>query len=107
MSKLPMSDPRYKPLYLDKAYKEDDRQIEKYRARMEWFKKKKRSDDDSISEAYGSWRRKLKGVWKGSGDSQKPVLEKGYTSVISVPNTTDAMLTKKLIKCETKLAKLI
>ena len=111
LNRLPPSDPRYRPLYLDKSYKEEDRQIEKYRAKMEWYKVKKKEDKEEkenwlSSDGNSGWRRRLKGIWRGSSSTQRPVLEKGYTSVISVPNTTGAVLANKLIACEDRLATL-
>ena len=38
--------------------------------------------------------------------NQKPILEGGFSTVMSVPNTRDASLAKTLIRNEAKLAKL-
>ena len=109
MSKLPKTDPRYKPLHLSKEYCEDDRQILKYRAKMEWFKsekKDKNAGEDQLPVSSCGWRSSLRGVWKGASSSQRPVLQRGFSTVVNIPNTCGASLTQKLIKCETKLAKL-
>ena len=40
--------PKYKPLYLDKSYNEDERQVYKYMSKMTWFKPSvmKKGDDE-------------------------------------------------------------
>ena len=56
LSKLNHDDPSYEPLYLNKTYREDARQCDKYLAKMNWYKSKGRSittiktalDDDTI-----------------------------------------------------------
>ena len=103
MNKLPVTDPCYRPLYLSKDYREDDRQITKYQARMEWYKCGKK---DRKNECNAGWRKNLSGVWKGSNSSQKPTLDKGFSTVLNIPNTAGARLAKKLIKLEPGLAKM-
>ena len=102
-SKLPDSNPEHKPLYLDKGYREEERQIAKYQAKMSWFRKKNKV---SISETGTGWRQLLKGVWKGANSSQKPVLDEGFSTVLNIPNTKGAALLHELVRCENKLAKL-
>ena len=38
LSKLPRDHPQFRPLYLAKEYKESQRQIDKYCAKMDWFR---------------------------------------------------------------------
>ena len=40
MSRLPEHDPRFTPLYLDKHFRETERQCEKKMAKTNWFKKR-------------------------------------------------------------------
>ena len=103
-SKLPADDVNYRPLYLDKSYQEDGRQIDKFRARMDWYKSKKRDTTSNVDNMH--WRRDLRGVWRGNSMNQKPVLETGYSSVVVVPNTPGARLAHKFIRCEDRLAKI-
>ena len=108
-SKLAVNDMGYKPLYLSKEHCEDERQIHKCQAKRQWFRSKKNKKDlgdSSINYCVKDWRQRLKGIWKGSGNSQRPVLVDGYSTVINVPNTEGAILAKKLIEAERKLAKL-
>ena len=104
----PREDPDYVPLYVDKEYQEENRQILKYQAKMMWFnnKKKKDCDGERGSSTDNGWRRRLHGIWRGSSMSQKQVLKSGFSSVLNVPNTQGAALARKLIRCETKLAKI-
>ena len=101
LSKLDPSDTRFHPLYLDKSYREEDRQVDKYMAKMEWFKSKKRSP---AQQATNEWRNKLTGVWRGERLSQRRVLGRDFTTVVNVPNTRGAELAKALIKAESNLA---
>ena len=70
---------------------------------MEWYKGGRKDDSN---DGTGGWRKKLQGVWRGTNNTQKPVLDGGYTTVLNVPNTRGARLAKKLIGCENQLAKL-
>ena len=38
--------------------------------------------------------------------AQRPVLKQGYSTVLAIPNTKDAVLTERLIKSENYLARL-
>ena len=71
ISRLPKEDKRHKPLYMDKTYNEEETQITKYQAKMQWFKSmnKKQEDDDGLVEGQ-RWRDALVGVWKGARCSQ-------------------------------------
>ena len=96
-------------MHLSKEYCEDDRQISKYRAKMEWFKNEKKSTsigEEKLSLKPSGWRYNLRGVWRGASSSQRPVLQSGFSTVVNIPNTGGAALTQRLINCETKLAKL-
>ena len=104
-SKKPLSDPAYRPLYLSKEYEEENRQINKYRAKMGWFRSKMDPEVSAVDRKDG-WRLNLKGVWRGTNMSQKQALNKGYSTVISVPNTKGSVLVDELIKVEKSLAEL-
>ena len=102
MSELPPTDKRFQPLYLSKTYNEETRQVAKYQAKMSWFKNAKNQEND---HALG-WRSRLTGRWKGSNVAQRPVLKEGYSTVLNVPNTKEANLARRLIKGESRLAKM-
>ena len=104
LSSLPVDDLRFRPLHQSKSYCEEERQICKFRARMNWFKTVPSLNSNERSN--NDWRKELKGVWKGSNNSQRPVLKQGYSTVLNVPNTRDAILTERLIKSENNLARL-
>ena len=103
-STLPEDDPKYKPLYLAKEYCEEERQITKYQARMNWFRRKRTEKDERDDDE--SWRDNLKGVWRGSITSQRLALKTGFSTVLNVPNTKGAVLANKLIENEFKIAKM-
>ena len=69
LSKLPTSDPSHKPLYMSKEFCEEDRQVSKYQAKMNWFKKTRVAAGNP--DAHSGWRSKLKGVWRGLSMRQK------------------------------------
>ena len=104
LNNLPKEDPRYKPLHLAKEYCEQSRQVMKYQAKMSWYKPKSQDVDQNVPN--NGWKKELRGIWRGTNVSQRPVLENGFTTVLSVPNTLNAELAKRLIKCETGLAKI-
>ena len=99
-SKLHPTDPDFKPLYLNKEFCEEERQISKYRAKMEWFRSERKDKDEGKGGKRIGWRRELAGVWKGSSNAQKPALESGFSTVLSVPNTANAELARRLINLE-------
>ena len=41
LSELHEEDPKYVPLYVDKKYREDERQFDKYLAKMNWYRSRK------------------------------------------------------------------
>ena len=102
MCELSPNDKRFQPLYLDKAYCEESRQITKYQAKMSWF----RNDKNRETDCAPGWRSRLTCRWRGSNLSQKPVLKEGYSTVLNVPNTKEANLARRLIKGESRLAKM-
>ena len=104
--KLQPTDPDFKQLYLNKEFREEERQISKYRAKMEWFRSDRGIKDEQSSGKRAGWRRELVGVWKGSNNAQKPALESGFSTVLSVPNTANAELARSLINSNPGLAKL-
>ena len=103
LSRLPKQHPQYKPLHLAKEYQEEQRQTDKYLARMNWFKPGKTIDND-LYEAK-DWRDALKGVWKGSNTSQRRVKDMKFSSIMQVPNTRDARLLNTLVRIEPEVAK--
>ena len=107
LSNLSEDDPKFCPLYLDKTYNEECRQVSKYRAKMSWYKcKKKKNTSVSSEDCDVGWRGRLVGVWRGKNQSQKPTLPGGFTTVLNVPNTKGASLAMKLIRQEPKLARM-
>ena len=106
LSQLPCDDPMYSPMFLDKNYCEETRQIDKYQARAGWFRKEKSKNDPTDGAVNDNWRRDLKGIWRGSDIVQKPVLDNGFSTVLNVPNTSGAKLAVGLMRCEERLAKL-
>ena len=105
LDKLPKEDTNHRPLYMDKTYNEEMRQITKYQAKMQWFKSKAPKEDEDSTGNKG-WRETLVGAWRGAKCSQTPVLREGFSTVMSVPNTDGAALTRCLINCENRLAKM-
>ena len=101
LSRLPEEDPNFEPLYLSKEYREDERQYEKKMAKTRWFKSKNGSRGKNMS-----WKDNLKGVWRGSTQSQKRVDQMEYSTLLRVPNTKNSKLLNCLIRNKPKLARL-
>ena len=106
LSMLPRSDPRFEPLYFDKLYKEDERQCDKYLAKMSWFKDNVTSltDSSGVEIKLESWKSNLHGVWRGSTRGQKRVPGMDYSTILQVPNSSNSVLLNNLMKIEENLA---
>ena len=85
ISRLPVDHPQYKPLYMAKEYNENQRQVDKFLAKMNWFRSRpnKLESGNDIED----WRDRLKGVWRGSNISQRKVKMMQYSTILQVPNT--------------------
>ena len=93
LSNLDPDDVNYKPLYLDKEFDEDERQVNKYLAKMVWFKNKGRKNNcgpegSNDNNNVLNWRDRLKGSWRGEDMSQRRVKNMDFTTVLQVPNTS-------------------
>ena len=100
-SQLSKRNKRYKPLHLPKAYRESDRQVNKYLAKMTWH----RGKDKSLGSGSQSWRSKLVGAWRGNQPAQRPVRGMRYSTVLQVPSTGGSRLLREIAKVKPKLAK--
>ena len=101
------TDPLYKPLYVGKEYKAEERQLSKYLAKMNWFRKKNEDilDDErketDTAEArkklkLPTWRDRLKGVWREPTSGQRSTRGRGFSSLLQIPNTKGAKLMKTM-----------
>ena len=104
LSQLPIEDLSYAPLYFDKKFKEQERQSDKYLAKMNWYRSGKKNKPEKGRSESESWRTRLKGVWRGSTSAQKRVKMMDYRTVLQVPNSKNGVLLKNLIKAEDNLA---
>ena len=103
MSKLDKNEAGYNSLYLSKDYEEKKRQVKKHLAKTSWFKNNVAHNEGSnVSD----WKRELPKGWRGNDVKQRCVAGMNYTSVLQIPNTGGAVLFRKLIEEENKLAKL-
>ena len=110
LSNLDPDDVNYKPLYLDKEFDEDERQVNKYLAKMVWFKNKGRKNNcgpegSNDNNNVLNWRDRLKGSWRGEDMSQRRVKNMDFTTVLQVPNTNGGVLARNLMRAEEKLAR--
>ena len=99
LSRLPNTHPHYRPMYLEKKYKEGERQLTKQGAKLTWFGG---GDKNKGRE----WRTKLQGQWRGARPLQKKVNGMQYTTVLQVPSTRSSRLLVELAKSENRLARL-
>ena len=102
LSKLNADHPHYRPLHLEKTFKEDERQLDKYLSKMTWF-----SPEGSKGDSDGrEWRSKLHGIWRGAQPIQRKIKGIPYSTVMQVPSTKGSWLMNKLCRAEPKLAKI-
>ena len=97
-SKLDSSHAEYKPIHLSNEFKESERQINKYLAKMTWYD---RPQDVPASK----WRSKLEGCWRGNRPIQAKVKGYKYTTVLQVPSTKGSRLLRQLASAEPRLTK--
>ena len=102
VSKLDKQDRDFVPLYLTKEYEEKNRQVKKYLARSSWFK----NPVDGVELKKKDWMREIPREWKGRNMSQRVVPGMKFTTIFKVPNTKNGILYSRLVKEESKLAKL-
>ena len=77
LSELPENHKFYRPLYLDKEFKQSERLITKYIAKVTWF--------GDREEDGREWRSHLKGDWAGAKPLQRKVKGMKFSSVMQVP----------------------
>ena len=106
LSELQTDDPEFRPLYFGKDYREDERQCDKYMAKMSWYKSKEnaRVDKDRSKKKKECWKNNLQGVWKGSTRSQRRVKGMDFSTILQVLNTRNSVLLNNLVKAEDQLA---
>ena len=104
-SKLNEKDQDFKPLYFNKYYREEERQVTKQMAKVNWYKKKNK-DEKSLRGSKCGWKQRLPRQWKGSSRAQAPVRGMEYSSLMQVPSTEGGLLLQKLVTEEDRLAKL-
>ena len=105
VSLLPPEDPNFAPLYFDKKFKENERQCDKYLAKMNWFRVSKQTNETGVGcTKLDSWKSNLHGVWRGSTRGQKRAIGMDYSTILQVPNSRNSDLLNNLIKAEDKLA---
>ena len=66
LSNLSVDDPEFKPLYFDKKYQEEDRQFDKFQAKKDWYRSKKKKNGTKTTRMM---RRKRTRERKGSKSS--------------------------------------
>ena len=113
LSELPKDHTKYKPLYLSKEYRREERALTKARAKTNWFKSKSTSTESDSKEKKenkhtqsDSWKTLLPREWRKRCIRQRNIAGTQVTTVMTVPNTCDGMLLNNLIQKEAQLCKL-
>ena len=88
---------------MQKTYKEDIRQCDKYLAKMNWYRSKSRNAQNPEKCTKESWKEGLNGVWRGSNRGQKRANGMEFGTILQVPSTRNSVLFNNLVKAEDKL----
>ena len=99
VSKLDVSDEKYKPLYCERNYNVLNRKLHKILARTNWY-------EESTLVKKTKWREFLPPGWSGSKPAQYSVDCFKYTTLMQVPSSRDSRLFNMLAKAEPRLCKL-
>ena len=116
-SRRPVDDPTFKPMYLEKNYRESERQLKKYLDKMGWYRRDSDTvhgctspnevqPDEIVGQKPEMWRTRLEGVWRGSSFSQRNVEGLDFSTLLQVPSTKGARLLKALMALEPGLARM-
>ena len=98
-SKLPKSDPKFKPLYNSSKNDIFNRKLHKMLAKTSWY-------DDLELVKKTKWRDQIPEGWGGSKPVQYRIPGVNYTSIMQVPNSKDGRLLSMLAKAEPRLYKM-
>ena len=91
VSKLSISDPKYKPLYCHEEYNKYNRKLNKLLANTGWY-----SDLELVVKT--KWRDRVPLSWSGDKPSQFQLPGMDYTTIMQVPSSKDSRLFKMLAK---------
>ena len=95
-SRLPETNPRFKPLHFNREFNSLERKLQKYLAKSNWY---------SSEKSGSNWRSKLPVEWKGDKPLQSKMPKFQFTTILQVQSSQNSRLLKELAKVEPRLTK--